>query len=87
MRLGAKAGVNFASMGDDQTEDLNRRTSFHVGVLVEIPISEKFAIQPELLYSSQGYKIEEVDTYLDLKSVYKDVDKLDYINIPIMAKY
>ena len=42
----------------------------------EIKISEKFSIQPELMYSSQG---ASSDLGGDLK--------LDYINIPVMAKF
>lgn len=83
IRFGAKAGVNLASIGGEDVEDLDGRTSFHVGGLVEIPISEKFAIQPELLYSAQGAKRED----FFMGTTYKDKLKLDYINIPIMAKY
>jgi outer membrane protein with beta-barrel domain len=87
LRIGAKAGVNFASVGGDFTDDYDGRTSFHIGGLVEIPISEKFAVQPELLYSSQGFKVEDSDNFAGTTITYKDVIKLDYINIPIMAKY
>ena len=42
-------------------------------------ISDQFAIQPELLYSTQGVKLDFEGEEGDLK--------LDYINIPIMFKY
>ena len=42
LRIGAKAGVNFASVGGDFTDNYDGRTSFHIGGLVEIPISENF---------------------------------------------
>ena len=45
LRLGAKAGVNLASIAGDEIDDFNGRIGFHVGALVEIPISEKFAVQ------------------------------------------
>ncbi|WP_339698880.1 porin family protein [uncultured Marixanthomonas sp.] len=83
VRLGAKAGANFASIGGDETDDLDGRTSFHIGGLVEIPISEVFSVQPELLYSSQGAKIEESFEGGTIESK----TKLDYINVPIMAKF
>lgn len=75
IKFGVKAGVNFATLTGD-TEGIKSRTSFHVGALVEIPISEKFSVQPELMYSGQGAKDESSD----------DEIKLDYLNIPIMAK-
>ena len=83
IRFGAKAGVNLASINGDETDDFDMRTSFHVGAVVEIPLSDKFSVQPELLYSSQGAesKFSEDDFTFEEKL------KLDYLNIPIMMKY
>jgi len=80
INFGAKAGVNFASItGDDISEYLDGKTSFHVGVVAEIVISEKFSFQPELLYSAQGATLSEFDIDVDLN--------LDYLNLPLMAKF
>ncbi len=79
--FGAKAGVNFASLNGD--EDFDGRTSFFVGAVVEFEISESFSLQPELLYSSQGAKSSFSEDGFDFEAKYK----LDYLNIPIMAKY
>ena len=79
--FGAKAGVNFASLNGD--EDFDGRTSFFVGGVVEFEISESFSLQPELLYSSQGAKSSFSEEGFDIESTIK----LDYLNIPIMAKY
>ncbi|WP_203295867.1 porin family protein [Luteirhabdus pelagi] len=88
VRLGAKAGVNFASIGGDGTDGVDGRTSFHVGGLVEIPISEKFSVQPELLYSSQGAKSEYTEDFgFGVTADVEEKLKLDYINIPILAKF
>ena len=83
VKFGAKAGLNLASISGDDTGDLDGRTSFHVGGVVEIVISEKFSVQPELLYSAQGAK----STFEDSFEKEETTIKLDYINIPIMAKY
>ncbi|WP_346881475.1 porin family protein [uncultured Algibacter sp.] len=83
VKFGAKAGVNFASLNGDDSGELDSRTSFHIGAVAEIIISDKFSVQPELLYSGQGAKFEE--TFLDEK--FESTLKLDYLNIPIMAKY
>ncbi len=78
IRFGAKAGLNLANVkGDNENTDM--RTSFHVGALAEIPISEKFAFQPELLYSSQGNKVDESD--------FESTTKLDYLQVPLMGKF
>ncbi len=52
IRFGIKSGVNFSKFGGDAT--LDGRTSLHVGVLADIPISNDFHIQPELQYSGEG---------------------------------
>jgi len=60
---------------------LDSRTSFHIGVLVEVPITDKLSVQPEVLYSSQGSKFSGVFTSGG------DNLKLDYVNVPILGKY
>src|SRR5690606_25716845 len=55
------------------------RTGLHIGALAEFKLTEQFAIQPELLYSMQGAKEEDFGEEYDTN--------LDYLNIPIMAKY
>lgn len=86
IRLGAKAGVNFSNLsikGDDGDLKPDGLTSFHIGGLVEIPVSEKFSVQPEILYSAQGASIKESIEGFSVEMKYK----LDYLSIPIMAKY
>jgi len=80
IHFGAKAGVNFASISDDDNfGDSDGRTSFHVGAVINIGLSEKFSLQPEVVYSSQGYTYTEPG--------YKATGKIDYINIPVMAGF
>lgn len=82
IKFGAKAGLNIADFGGD-AETSGSRTGFHVGVVAEFKLTEQFSIQPELLYSMQGAKYETVN---DFAIVEQDM-KLDYLNVPIMAKY
>ena len=89
VKYGAKAGLNISSATGD-TEfygDVSSKVGFQVGGFAEIKISDKFAIQPELLYSAQGAKSKYSDVDgLDIYT-YKDTQKLAYLNIPVMAKY
>lgn len=73
--FGVKAGANFAKL-DGEGFDGDNLTSFHVGALVEINVFENFSVQPELMYSSQGTKVEGADDF-----------KLDYISVPVLAKF
>lgn len=75
--FGAKAGVNFASLNGDDIEGLDGRTGFHLGLVAELPVSEKFSVQPEVLYSALGATASEGDGTI----------KFDYISLPVMAKY
>ncbi|MGB3607396.1 MAG: porin family protein [Psychroserpens sp.] len=84
--FGAKAGVNFASFGGD-LEDLDGRTSFHLGVVAEFAISEKFSVQPELLFSGQGAGAEFSETFFGETISSETTFNLSYLNLPIMAKY
>lgn len=77
--FGVKAGVNFASITGDDTDGLSSLTGFHVGAVVDIPVSESFSVQPELIYSAQGAEYSESDGY-------NGKFKFDYLNIPIVAK-
>ena len=74
-KFGVKAGLNMADWSGEDADGIDSRVSFHVGGFAEIKLADKFALQPELLYSSQGGKADG-GTY-----------NVDYINIPVMAKF
>lgn len=79
--FGVKGGINIASIGGGTYTGLagvGSKISFHLGGVAEVPISEKFAVQPELLYSSQGTKWN----FAGSSNL-----KLDYVNLPILGKY
>jgi len=78
--IGVKGGVNFATItGADETPD--SRTSFHVGVVGELPIADIFSLQAEVLYSGQGFSYEEEGPTGD------EVEfQLDYLSVPVLAK-
>lgn len=82
--FGVKGGVNFATItsGDDDFDSPDSRTSFHVGVLAEMPVSDIFSIQAEALYSGQGFDLDFEGPDNDNAEV-----QLDYINVPILAKF
>ncbi|MFV8355442.1 porin family protein [Flavobacterium sp. XS1P32] len=77
-KFGVKGGLNLANFSGD-IEDNSSKAGFHLGGFVEFKVSDKFAIQPELLFSTQGTKFD-VDGD-DLKF------NISYLNIPVMAKY
>ena len=78
IQFGLKAGLNFATINGNNIGNSDGVTSFNFGAMVEIPISEKFSFQPELLFSGQGYSTG---------SGSDDLVALNYLNIPLMGKY
>lgn len=75
---GIKGGYNLAAVSFDGDAETAQRHGFHIGIYGESFISKSFSIQPELMYSQQGYKITNGSR------VFKQ--KLDYINLPLMLK-
>jgi Outer membrane protein beta-barrel domain len=81
--LGVKAGGNISNFTGSSYEDTKAKTlvGFHAGAFVSLFVGHNFAIQPEVLLSTQGSKLEDV-------SGSESTDfKLTYINIPILVKY
>ena len=90
IRYGAKAGINYTILNGDYEIgfDAKFRASFHTGVVVEVMISDKFSVQPELTYSSQGFKYETEELLGGITDItLKGVSKLDYLNLPVMGKF
>ncbi len=85
-QFGVKGGLNVASISGIHANEWHNeagRTSLHFGVMAEFKIFDKFSIQPELLYSGQGVTYEKID----INDWEKEKVQLNYINIPVMAKY
>ena len=84
VKLGLKAGLNYANQtGTDITVNSKNYkneaiSSYHAGLVAEINLFEGLALQPELLYSTQGA------TY---KNALGDItNEVGYLSIPIMIK-
>jgi hypothetical protein len=75
VNLGVKAGINMYKISSDDNTAYDQITGFHLGMIGHIHLDSQWAVQPELVYSSQGAKIGDTD------------QKLDYINIPILLQY
>ncbi len=91
--FGAKAGLNVSTIGGDfgvsdfdTYNDTKSKIGFHVGGLAELKISEKFSLQPELLFSQQGAKAEFRDPDFP-EDNFDTKTTLSYVNLPIMAKF
>lgn len=77
LQIGLKAGLNYANFSGTQIQT-DAITSYHAGLIAEIKLLDKFAIQPELLYSTQGASYDNAGTEFK--------NELGYIAIPVLAK-
>jgi hypothetical protein len=79
-----KGGVNFANVSynnDGEVDDANLLTSFHVGIMGDITIAKVLAIQPGIIFTGKGSKIQSGNSG-DL-SYFKATVNPYYIEIPV----
>jgi hypothetical protein len=79
--VGAKGGLNLSSLSgiNESNFEAKALVGFHVGGFVTFNLGRNFAIQPELVYSTQGGTIESGNVTENLK--------MNYFNIPVMVKF
>lgn len=72
--IGIKGGANFAnqSVTSISTQSI---TDWHLGAYVNLNISDKWGITPEILYTAQGSSWDNVDV------------ETDYFAVPVMLRY
>lgn len=102
--FGIRAGLNFSdwrgelyngfsdlleSTGGLKSEG---RTGFHVGTYVQIPLSDRFVLEPGLYYSTKGVKISQhfldetmVGGLLNVKA--SVANESHYLDLPVYGKY
>ena len=83
--FGVKAGSNISNIND--TSQTKYKVGFVGGVFANYKILPSLSLQPEVLYSMQGYKSKITGDYGGAPVVYTDNVKMNYISIPIMVQY
>ena len=87
--FGVKAGYNYSTFSGETSSlsTIEGLSGFYIGGLVELPISNVLSIQPELIFSRQGvaWKRELKGFGMSVNINNADI-RLDYLNIPVMAK-
>lgn len=89
--MGVKGGLNHSKTIAPGDDPFSARTSFHAGIFAEIPIRGKFSFHPEILFSSQGGKIEYNRLNINDPSLNNNygvvVAKEDYLLIPLITRF
>lgn len=78
-KFGLKAGINLATTTNSEGGNRDFRLGFHAGGLAHIHLSPEWAVQPEVVFSSQGAKYTISDGEHNLA--------LNYVNIPVQLQY
>ncbi|WP_149208044.1 porin family protein [Flavobacterium johnsoniae] len=81
--FGVKGGFNMSNLygsGDD-VDDNNILYGFNAGVYATLPISDFVAIQPEILFTTKGAKLE-YSGLVDGDAKFK----LNYIEVPLLVR-
>lgn len=74
--IGPKLGWNITNISN--ISDSKNKMSVSVGGFAEFKFNDYVALQPELLYSRQGFRMKDGDV--------KTKVRVNYLNIPILAK-
>lgn len=74
-QLGVQLGYNFAKIDSDLGANTVRRRAMHFSVFYQSYLSEKFALQPELQFSSEGWHDDEREA------------TLKFLNLNMVGKY
>lgn len=74
--VGPKVGWNITNISNAPSS--KNKMSVNVGVFGEFKFNDRFAVQPEVLYSRQGFKSKVDGDNLKIR--------VNYLNVPILAK-
>ncbi|MDR5592019.1 porin family protein [Christiangramia sp. SM2212] len=86
--FGPKLGLNYSNISGHQTDGFSPRIGFNAGFMAEFSLTDKFSIQPEVLYSTQGADAEDdYFAYYEILQLGNVQVKTDYINVPVLAEY
>lgn len=78
-QIGLKAGLNVSNLSNSNGSEMGSKLGLNAGLLAHIHLAPSLALQPEIMYSSQGakYTISNGEHKLSL----------NYINIPLQLQY
>ena len=78
--IGLKGGLNISNLSNSSGYEMGSKVGFNGGLLAHIHLNPSLALQPEVVYSSQGAKYTTSDGLEHKLS-------LDYVNIPLQLQY
>ena len=92
IKFGVKAGMNVASISKTEgLDDQKSKIGFYAGGFANIPIASSFSVQPELIYSGLGSKVDDTTETtiagVTTKTKTSASTNLNYLAVPVMFQY
>lgn len=82
--IGATIGYNMANVSDVNVENQSFKYNLTLGFFTEFMLSDKIGLQPEIVFSGQGFKFTEDDG----AGVFDErKQKISYMNVPVLLNY
>ncbi len=82
-KFGVKGGVNFSNMYTEDVDDENVLTGFNVGLFAKFPITDNFAIQPEIYYTTKGAELTYNNVFAEGTAKFR----MNYIETPLLLVF
>jgi len=79
LAFGLKGGANISNVNGSDVSGTNSLVGFNVGAYLKLPVTHHLSIQPEVLYSGQGFK--------ETSGGVVTTQHENYLNIPVLLKY
>ena len=87
-QVGIKSSINMASFNGKDVSNNDYKVGFSAGIYGHFPITEQFAVQPEVNFTRIGGKLKDEATTVGNTTIKtKNKTTLDYIQVPVMFKY
>lgn len=82
-KLGFKGGINFTNVGTTTGVSNKSLTGVHFGLFAKLPITNSFAVQPELYFTTKGGELTYQNVVVDGTAKFN----LNYIEVPVLAVF
>ncbi|HTJ48240.1 MAG TPA: porin family protein [Cyclobacteriaceae bacterium] len=83
-KFGIKGGLNFANLYIDDVKDEHVKIGGNIGLFAKLPIVKGISIQPEILYTSKGAKVN-YDNVFQGTGEYRF--NLNYVETPLLMVF
>lgn len=81
-KFGIKGGVNLSNLYTEDVDDQNVLLGYNLGIFIEMPITSKVSLQPELLYTTKGAELKYDNAFAQGTGKFR----LNYIELPLLLK-